>query len=569
MSKQAQSGARRTRPTLRIMPLGGLGEVGMNCMALECQGDVVIIDYGITFPEGDMPGVNVMVPDPSWLVSQVDNIKALILTHGHEDHLGAVPWLLRQISIPIYGPTMALGLLRHKLREREMLRGVELIEVGCGEVIELGEVFRFEMIHVNHSMPDARAVALYTPLGTVVHTGDWRFDPNPVVEPPADLARFARLGDEGVFCLMADSTNVGASGVAISESEVIDGIEEIMLKAPGRVLVTMFSSNMHRAQGLINVAHETGRRVMLVGRSLQNAVGIAIELGRLVVPDSNIFIDGSRDLERLDPDEVLILCTGSQGEPRAALTRIANNDHPYIRLEEEDVVVFSARVVPGNELAVNGVINTLWLEGIEVITPRDGRVHTSGHAYRHDMQMMLQLVRPEHFIPVHGEPQMLARHARLAQDLNIENIHLLTDGDELKLTKADATLTHGVAPGMVCIDHTDRGVVTQELLRERRRMSFDGTVVAALSLDTQQGDIVAGPELTLRGVVIEGVQADILEEARQIALEALDDLEDADLRDLKRVSEVLKGSLRRYFRRTFNRKPEVIPMILEVVTAPE
>jgi ribonuclease J len=566
MSKKRASEARGSEPSLHLVPLGGLGEVGMNCMAITYGDEVIVVDYGMTFPEGDMPGVNVLVPDPAWLERRADKIKALIITHGHEDHIGAVPWFLRSFDVPVYGPPMALGLLRHKLREREMLRGVELRSVELGEVIELSPSLRFEMLHVNHSMPDSRAVALYTPLGTVLHTGDWRFDPKPVVEPPMDLARFARLGDEGVLCLMADSTNVGSSGVAISESEVIDGIEEIMRRAPGRVLVTMFSSNIHRVQGLMDAAHALGRRVMLVGRSLQNAVGIAIELGRLAVPDAAVLIHDPRELEGLESDEVLILCTGSQGEPKAALTRIANGEHQQVSLEEDDVVIFSARVVPGNELAVNNVINTLWLRGIEVITGRDAKVHTSGHAYRPDMQMMLQLVRPQHFVPVHGDPQMLVRHARLAKEMGVEQIHVLTDGDELILSAQGARLIEGVAPGQLCIDFTDRGIVHDTQLKERRRMAFDGVVLAAISIDPRRGDIVAGPEVTLRGVVFEGEYAEVLEEARQFTLACFDELEDADLKKADRVAEHLKSSLRRFFRRNFDRKPEVIPLVLEVIS---
>lgn len=548
--------------TIRIIPLGGLGQVGMNCMIIEVGDQSVLIDAGITFPENDALGIDIILPDWSYVLESAERLSAIILTHGHEDHIGAMPFLMRDLNVPVYGKALTLGLLRHKLREHGLLDRCDLRQVDTGELIELTSRLSMEFIHVNHSIPDSAAVALYTPQGTILHTGDWRVDHTPIDDDPIDLPAFAELGDEGVLCLLGDSTNVSAPGASVSERAVLKGLEQIVEEAQGRVLVTMFSSNVHRLQGLLQIAHRHKRRVLLNGRSLLNMVAVARELGYLKVPHDDIFLSMG-DLKRLPPSEILIVSTGSQGEPRSGLTRIAHDDHRQISVKPDDTVIFSARVVPGNEQKVNNVMNALWTRGVEVITPRDAMVHTTGHAYQEELKLMLNLTRPRHFVPVHGEPRMLIKHARLAQQLGIDSTHVLQNGHVLEIDRQRGVNVVGRVPsGRVLVDGKGVGDVNDLVVRDRMKLARAGIIVAILLLDTQTGEVVEGPKLLQQGVV-ERDESNILDRARDYALRALEDLNEESLKDAPEVAETLRVALQRFFRQKFDRSPVVVPLVTE------
>jgi ribonuclease J len=544
---------------LRIIPLGGLGEVGMNCMAIECGGEVVVVDCGVTFPDDSIMGVDQIIPDLAWLLEPGRRVRAVIVTHGHEDHIGALPFLLNELDVPVYGTRLTLGLLRHKLSERKMLQHCELVEVGHLREVTLGGGLSFELVHVNHSIPDASAVLLHTPLGTVLHTGDWRVDHTPIDDDPIDLSTFAAVGDEGVLLMLGDSTNVGVPGTSVSEREALVGLEEVITQAPGRVFVTMFSSNAHRLQGLLDVAHRLGRKVVVSGRSLMNMVSIARKLGRLKVPSDDIFMrfEGLRGAR---PEEVLIVTTGSQGEPRSSLTRIANDEHSHIKIEASDTVVFSARIVPGNEVKVHRVINALCRQGAHVVTPSDARVHTTGHAYREELKLMLNLVRPKHFMPVHGELRMLQKHADLARSLGIKD-SLVVENGAVVVIDGDGMRRDGfVQNGRLMVDGDGVGDVTKGVLRARSKLARSGMVVAVMEMGAD-GEILSGPTLIQRGVVDDDNPSNTLNDARDYALAQINAM-GTDARKLTaEVAEELRVSIRRYFRRQLSRKPAVVPVV--------
>lgn len=550
---------------LKIIPLGGLGEVGMNCMVVEHDDEAVLIDCGITFPDGDGYGVDLILPAWQYIVENVERFSAILLTHGHEDHLGALPFLLREVDIPVFGTPLALGLLRHKLREHGLLDDCELVEVEIGERFEL-DTLEVEYVHVNHSIPDAASVVLHTPMGAVVHTGDWRIDHTPIRGRKIDLPRFGALGDEGVLLMLGDSTNVESPGTPTSESDVAKALEAAIRPLEGRVLVTQFSSNVYRLQALMDIAHRLGRKVFVLGRSLQNMVRIASDLGLLVAPDSNLVLDIT-EARHFDANEVLVVCTGSQGEPRSALTRIAHDDHKLLSLQAGDTVLFSARIVPGNEMAVSRVHNALWARGVDVITPRDAPIHTTGHAYRDDIELLMDLVRPRNLIPVHGELRMLVKHARLGGQHGYTP-HLLQNGETLEIQGTnidDAVATRGplVESGRVIVDGTGVGDVSDIVIRDRRQIARAGMLIVFCVIQAQTGKVVAGPDLVQHGVV-DADDPVILAEVREHALEKLGELNRASMRDMHEVAETLRLAVRRWFRREFDRKPVVIPIVREL-----
>ena len=551
----------RSLESLRIIPLGGLGEVGMNCMAIEYADEVVIIDCGVTFPSVDAFGVDLVLPDYGWLLENVERISGILLTHGHEDHLGAVPFLLREIDVRVYGTPLTLAILEHKLTEHGLVEECDLVEVEVGERFSL-EHMEVEYVHVNHSLPDAAAIVLHTPAGVLLHTGDWRLDHTPPQTQPIDLSRIAALGAGGVLCLLGDSTNVEISGTPISESEVLRQLEAVIRPLVGRVLVTIFSSNAYRLQGLLKIAERLGRRVHVNGRSLQNMLRFASDLGYILAPSENTFIPLG-ELQETPPDNVLIISTGSQGEPRSSLTRIAHNDHRQIRLSEGDTVIFSARTVPGNEMAVARVQNALWERGIEVITRQDAPVHTTGHAHRDDMELLLNLVRPRHLVPIHGELRMLVKHARLAASLGVQ-AHVITNGDVLEVDQQGARKLERVGCGRVLVDGTGVGDVGDIVLRDRRQIARAGMIIVFMVLDAQSGEIVAGPDLVQRGVVDDLDTSGVFLELRSYTLTQLADLNPESMRDRAEVAETLRLAVRRFFKRRFQRKPVVIPIVREL-----
>jgi ribonuclease J len=550
--------------TIRIIPLGGLGQIGMNCMVVEYGEEAVLIDCGMTFPSSADFGVEVILPAWGYVLENVERFSAILLTHGHEDHIGALPYLLREVDIPIYGTPLTLGLLRHKLREHELLDDCELIEVKAGDRFAL-DTMEVEYVHVNHSMPQAAAVVLHTELGAVVHTGDWRIDESPIRGEPIDMARFTALGDEGVVCLLGDSTNVEEPGSPRSESEAAAGLESVIAAARERVLVTQFSSNVYRLQALLDIAQRLERTVFVLGRSLERMVETASDLGLLVAPEGEIHL-GLKRIDDMDPSEVLVVCTGSQGEPRAALSRIARDDHKWLKVRAGDTVLFSARVVPGNEMPVARVQNALWERGAEVVTPHDAPIHTTGHAYYDDMKRMIEAVRPRNLVPVHGESRMLIKHARLAGSLG-HTAHLLRNGETLVLTGKsidDVVASRGesVECGRVIVDGTGVGDVTEQVLRDRRRVAKSGFFVVYIALDKETGKIISGPDILQYGAIDEEVSG-VLDEVRHFVVEELSRLVEVPGPVAPQVAETARIAVRRWFRRNRDRKPVVLPLVRE------
>lgn len=548
--------------TIRIIPLGGLAQVGMNCMVIECNDEAVLIDCGLTFPDADTPGVDLVLPDWSYLDQLGEKLTAILLTHGHEDHIGALPFLLHDVKVPIYGTPLTIGLLRNKLIEHKILHECELNVVETRELVDLTDTLTFEFLHVNHSIPDAAAVVLYTPLGPIIHTGDWRVDHTPIAGKPIDLSSFADLGEEGVLCLLGDSTNVSEPGVSVSESVVMRELERLLAEADGRVLVTMFSSNAYRLQGLLQAAARLKRRVLVNGRSLRNMLDVASELGIIEIPDG-VLID-LFEHKSVPDDELLIISTGSQAEPRSSLSRIARDDHRHISLKEGDTVILSARVVPGNEAKVGNLINSLWRKGVEVITKRDAPVHTTGHAYQDELRLMLNLTRPRYFVPVHGEPRMLIKHARLAHSLGFHDTAVLENGEVLEID-ADGIRRAGQVPsGRQLVDGTGVGDINDVVLRDRMMLARSGMIVATLVLNAQKGEIVSGPNFLQQGVVDDGDPDETLDDARQYVIERVEDLNSDSLREPAEVAETMRRAVRRFFRQRFQRKPVVIAIVTEV-----
>jgi ribonuclease J len=548
-----------TGSPLRIVPLGGLGEIGLNLLVLEYGDTAIAIDCGVLFPDEQMPGIDVAIPDLTYLRALGERFRAVFLTHGHEDHIGALPYLLGEQRVPVHGTPLTLGFVRERLREHDI--GATLVAYGR-EPCRVG-AFTVEPFAVTHSIPDAVGLAIGTPLGTIVHTGDFKIDQTPLDGRLPDIGRLAELGAEGVLLLFSDSTNVEHPGVTPSERTVGAELESIFRQASGRILVTTFSSHIHRMQQVIALAVRHGRKVALVGRSLVSHLAVARDLGILDVPDS-VFVDlaSARDLPR---ERVAYLTAGSQAEATSALVRIAMDDHKHVALAPGDVVVLSSRIIPGNERAIGSLVNHLYRRGAVVYYDRVARVHVSGHASQEELKLVLNLVRPRHFVPVHGEYRHLVRHVRLAQEVGVpaERCHLLEDGDVLAIDAAGVRRADRVTAGRVFVDGKGIGEVGDLVLRDRRHLSQDGLVLAVLAVHQQSGEIVAGPDLVSRGVVGEEAGPEVLEAARGAVLEALADINRESRTDPAEVKEEVYRALRRYFKR-LDRRPVILPFVMEM-----
>ena len=545
---------------VRIIPLGGLDEVGMNCCLIECNDSMLMLDCGITFPDLEGFGVDIILPDWSYVLDNLDILDGIVLTHGHEDHLGALPFFLKEVDVPVYGGRFTLGILERKLEEYDLKGMVELVPVNPGDVIEF-EQMEAEFIHMNHSVPNAMSVALSTPLGRVLFTGDWKIDQTTRFEPVADLPRLAALGTEGVLALVGDSTNSSTPGFTTSEVIVQRGLHDVIEQAPGRVLVTMFSSNVYRVAGLLESAVRTGRnKVCLSGRSLRNNIGTARELDFLKLPEGVEFIR-EEEIKRYPDDQVLILSTGSQGEPRSALVRMARGEHARINIKEGDTVIFSARRIPGNDYGINNLINTLSRHGARVVDQTMGvPIHGSGHAQREELKMMLNLTRPKHLVPVHGEYRMRAEHGDLGRSVGVENVHLIENGDVLEFTEKGARVVDHIHTGRVLVDGSRTGDISDVQLRDRRKMAYGGVIVAFAVVDRDTGEISAGPDLLDRGFLNES-ETQLLERASQSSRSALEELSAEARRNPAEVRDTMRQAIRRYFRREVDRKPAVIPIV--------
>jgi ribonuclease J len=547
---------------LKIIPLGGLGEFGLNMMLIEYGDDAIAVDCGLMFPDAHLLGIDLVIPDVSYLLEQKSKLKAIVLTHAHEDHVGALPFVLKHFDVPIYGTKLTLGLLANKLREHDLEDSAEVHEITAGAPWQIGP-FTVEGIRVTHSLMDCLALAVETPLGTVIHTGDFKIDNTPMDGEMFDFQRFAAYGEKGVLLLMSDSTNVERRGHTPSEREVGTNLEQIIVKSTGKVLVSTFSSSIPRIQQVVEIAERCDRRVVLSGRSMIRNCEVAAELGYLHLPRS-FMTDGDR-WQSLAPDRLMFLTTGSQGEPMSVLHRVALDDHKTLKVESGDTVILSSKFIPGNEKVISNLINHLYRRGAEVHYEKVSEIHVSGHASQEELKIMLQLTRPRYFVPIHGEYRHLVRHRRLAQDVGIpeENCFLLDDGDVLELTSRGAEKVKPIQVGRVFVDGKGVGDVGDMVIRDRRHLSEDGMVLAVMAIHQQSGEIVAGPDLISRGFMLAEESEEVMESAKQAVLTALGDMNRETRTDPEELKEEVRRVLRRFFRKKLERRPVVLPYIIE------
>jgi len=549
---------------IRLVPLGGLGEVGKNMMVVEYGDDVVIIDVGVMFPDDEMYGVDLVIPDTGYLADKKHRIRGILITHGHEDHVGSLPYVLPMLDFPpVYATRLTHGLISVKLKEHKILEKTVINVIEPGSQVPLGQC-EAEFFRVNHSIPDAIGIVLHTPIGTVVHTGDYKFDYTPVDGKPADLGALGRIGNEGVLVMMGDSTRVETPGYTLSERVINESLDKIFANAPGRILIATFASLISRIQQIIDTADRYERFIALVGRSMQNNVQMAIELGYLNVP-KGMFIR-AEDVNKFEPEQVVIICTGSQGEPTSALTRIANQDHRLISIKAGDTVILSATPVPGNEKMVHRTINRLFRQGADVLYQGISNVHVSGHGAQEELKLMLSLVRPKFFVPVHGEYRQLILHAKLASSLGIprENIVVAEDGDMIEVTPDAIKLAGHTASGNVFVDGLSVGDVGQIVLRDRRALSQDGILIAVLTIDKETGQPVAGPDIVTRGFVYVRDSEELLAEARERVLAALHGSHGHPSSDWSFVKDKIKYTLSEFLYEKTRRCPMILPVVMEV-----
>ncbi|HBI26246.1 MAG TPA: ribonuclease J [Peptococcaceae bacterium] len=548
---------------LKIIPLGGLGEIGKNIMAIRYKDDMIVIDGGLMFPDDEMLGIDLVIPDITYLVENKKHIRGIILTHGHEDHIGGLPYILRQINAPIYGTKLTLGLLAAKLEEGDFDGHVETRCVHAGQRVKLGP-FNVEFIRVSHSIADAVALGIRTPVGMIVHTGDFKFDQTPVNNQGPDYHKFAELGKEGILVLMSDSTNAERPGYTLSERVVADTFDETFRNARERIIIASFASNIHRIQLAITTAAKYNKKVAVVGRSMVNVVNIATELGYLdIPPGSMIDID---DIDQYPKNKIAVLTTGSQGEPMSALTRMANCEHRNIEIIPGDTVIISASPIPGNEKMINKTVDRLFKQGAEVIYESVSGVHVSGHASQEELKLMINLTKPKFFIPIHGEYRHLIKHAQLAKDVGIsnENVFVVENGQILEFCSNWGKVAGRVTAGRVLVDGLGVGDVGNIVLRDRRQLSRDGLVVVVLTLDQNSGEIVAGPDIISRGFVYVRESEDLLEEARKRINATLKVCELHQTTEWGAIKSCVRETVGKFFYERTGRRPMILPIIMDV-----
>ena len=548
---------------LKIIPLGGLQEIGKNITVFEYGDDIVIVDCGLAFPEDDMLGIDLVIPDFTYLEKNQDKIRGLVITHGHEDHIGAIPYLLQKINVPIYATKLTAGLISHKLEEHKLLKSTKLKIVNQGQTITLGKI-RVEFIRSCHSIPDAVALAIHTPAGTVVHTGDFKIDYTPIDDERMDFGRLAELGNKGVLALMSDSTNSERKGYTMSESTVGEVFDKLFFNCKKRIVVATFASNVHRVQQIVNSAVANNRKIAVCGRSMINMISTAMELGYINVPE-NVFIDIDM-IKNYTDEQLVIITTGSQGETMSALTRMAAGEHKKVTITSNDLVIISANPIPGNEKYVAKVIDDLMKIGAEVVYSSLEAIHVSGHACQEEQKLMLSLVRPKYFIPVHGEYRQLIAHSETAKKVGIkpENIFLTTNGRILELNEDEAALTGTVPFGKVMVDGLGVGDVGNIVLRDRQHLSQDGLIIVVMSMDSATGEIVAGPDVISRGFVYVRESENLMEDVKKMLREEVRKLEEHGVRDWSTIKSRLKDSLRDYIFAKTKRNPMILPIIMEV-----
>lgn len=546
---------------LKIIPLGGLNEIGKNMTVFEYNDTIVVLDCGLAFPDDDTPGIDLVIPDTTYLEKNFEKVKAVVLTHGHEDHIGALPYFLKQFNVPVYGTHLTLGIVENKLKEHSVKAKLNIIKAG--DRIKVGP-FNIEFIHTNHSIADSVALAFHTPVGTIVHTGDFKIDSTPISGEMIDLTRFGELGKEGVLALMMDSTNVERQGFAMSESKVGISFRDIFKDCSKRIIVATFASNIHRVQQIIDAAAHHKRKVAILGRSMVNIIGVAEELGYINIPDK-VLIDID-EVNRYPKSKVVIITTGSQGEAMSGLTRMAFSDHKQIEITNNDLVVISANPIPGNEKLVSRVVDELFKKGAEVIYESMADVHVSGHACREELKIIMALTKPKFFIPVHGEYRHLKLHAELAGIMGIPGKRcIIADiGNVIEMTRDSAKITASVPSGRVLVDGLGVGDVGNIVLRDRKHLAKDGLIVVVMTLSGDSGLLVAGPDIISRGFVYVRESEDLIEEMKTVVLETLDRFEIRNIRDWNSLKTAVKNKLGQYIYEKTKRSPMLLPVIVEV-----
>ena len=552
------------KSNLKIIPLGGLHEIGKNITVFEYENEIIIVDCGLSFPEDDMLGIDLVIPDISYLEKNVDKIKGLLITHGHEDHIGAVPYLLKKINVPIYATKLTAGLIRNKLEEHKLLRSTELHEVIQGQTISLGRNFKIEFIRSSHSIPDSVMLAITTPVGTVLHTGDFKVDYTPIDGKIMDLGRIAELGNQGILALMADSTNAERKGFTMSERSVGDVFDKLFLHCTKRIVVATFASNVHRVQQIVNCAVKYNRKIAVCGRSMINMIDTARELGYIDCPE-NIFID--IDMINSYADEnLVIITTGSQGEPMSALTRMAAGDHKKVKITPNDLVIISATPIPGNEKFVSKVIDDLMQIGAEVVYSSLEAVHVSGHACQEEQKLIIALAKPKYFIPVHGEYRQLIAHSETAQSMGIDKDHIImmANGRVLEINEDKAEFTSTVPCGRVLVDGLGVGDVGSIVLRDRQHLSQDGLIIIVLTMDSSTGEVVAGPDVISRGFVYVRESENLMDDVKSVVRHEIKKCEERGIRDWGTIKSAARENLRDYIFMKTKRNPMIIPIIMEI-----
>ncbi len=565
-SSHVKSSIRRTRKenNLKIIPLGGLHEVGKNITVFEYENEMIVVDCGLSFPDDDMLGIDLVIPDITYLERNVEKIKGLVITHGHEDHIGSVPYLLKKINIPIYATRLAAGLIRNKLEEHRLLRSTKLNEVMQGQTIKLGKNFKVEFIRSSHSIPDSVMLAITTPAGTILHTGDFKVDYTPIDGKLMDFGRIAELGNQGILALMSDSTNAERKGFTMSESSIGEVFDKLFLHCTKRIVVATFASNVHRVQQIVNSAIKYNRKIAVCGRSMINMIKTAKELGYIECPDK-IFIDIDMMSSYTD-DQLVIITTGSQGEPMSALTRMAAGDHRKVKITPNDLVIISATPIPGNEKFVSKVIDDLMQIGAEVVYSSLETIHVSGHACQEEQKLILALARPKYFIPVHGEYRQLIAHSETAQSMGIkkENIIMMSNGRVLEISENGAELTSSVPSGRILVDGLGVGDVGSIVLRDRQHLSQDGLIVIVLTMDSATGEVVAGPDVISRGFVYVRESENLMDDVKSVVRHEIKQCEERGIRDWATIKTTTREHLRDYIFMKTKRNPMIIPIIMEI-----
>ncbi|MCD4786641.1 MAG: ribonuclease J [Desulfobacterales bacterium] len=548
---------------LKIIPLGGLGEIGLNMMAFEYGDTIFVVDAGLMFPEDYMLGVDYVIPDINYLKENKSKVSGIVLTHAHEDHIGALPYLLKEINVPVFGTRFTLGIVRHKLEEHGLLSSTSLNEISHRKKLKIG-IFELEFIRVSHSVVDGIGIAVKTPYGLIVHTGDFKISHTPVDGVMTDLNKFARCGDEGVLALLSDSTNVEKEGYTISDNKIGEALAKIIIESKGRIIVALFASNVARIQQIVNIAKLKGNKVLISGRSIETSTNIAKDLGYIHIPEG-MEID-IKQIDDFKDDEIIIITTGSQGEPMSALARMSRGIHKQIKIKEGDTVIFSSKFIPGNEKAISNIINNLYRKGADVIYEKISAIHVSGHAFREELKLMINLTKPEHFIPIHGEYRHLILHTRLAEQVGVSKnkILLAENGQVIEFDENGGRVLDKIMTGRVLIDGKGVGDVGRSVLKERRMLSRDGFVVVNMVFDEESGIIVHGPEIVSHGFVFEMEKGHLLEDAKCVILEILEETGPDVPGRINKIKSQIQPALRKYFYFTIGRRPIILPFIIEV-----